>query len=94
MRYFWENSKTGEIAEVNCSIDDIELFRETRTSPAEWTRIIQTVGIRTQKLSASYLDGYIDQSRAKPLNDLKQAANIEVDMMKIQNILVLLHMML
>lgn len=81
MRYHWHNETTGEDIEVNCSIADIDKFLDTVESPDQWMRVIHPVGIRTAKLSSTYLDGYIEQSRAKPLNDLKQAANIEVDMM-------------
>ena len=77
--YHWKNKETEEYQTVVCSIADIDKFLETVPDPDNWFRVMQLPQVRTEKLSASFLDGHVPASKKKDFDDLKQAAKIEAD---------------
>ncbi len=77
MTYEWENKETGEIREITCRMSEIDDFLKTVPDPDNWERLPQLAGVRTEKLSRTFLDGHITRSHKADLDDAKTAAKLE-----------------
>lgn len=79
MVYEWWNEETDEVRVVECRISEIDDFLKTVIDPEAWKRVPQEIGIRTDKLSASYLDGVVPRSKKADLQDVKEATKLEIE---------------
>ena len=77
--YVWHCRDTDEYIEVSCKISEIDDFLDTVDNPEAWHRVPQMPNVRTEKLSQSWPDGMVPQSRKAELSDVKQAEKLKIE---------------
>jgi len=75
--YVFEHKTLDTITEIECKMSELDKLVE-EMGP-DWRRVYEVPQIRTEKLSVSFVDGVIPNSKKKDYDAIKRAAKLEVE---------------